>query len=1027
VRQYQQKLERLVQYGGSRNETSVRAAFQDLLRSWAVNENLELVPELAFKASGSKKIVIPDGTLKDAVRLSRGYWESKDESDTLEDEIQKKFAKGYPKDNIVFEDTQTAVLIQHGEIVMQASMDDDAQLNKLLELFFNFEPPELSEFKQAVELFKTDLPDLLEVLRQAIANAAGNKEFKIKREAFVQLCQNAMNPAFNEKDAGEMLIQHILTGEIFKSVFDNSQYFEENNIAKQLEHLSVTFYKGEVRRNVDTRTKTYYGAIKAAASQIADHHEKQKFLKVLYETFYRAYNPAGADKLGIFYTPNEIVRFMIEATDTLLERHFNKGLADKGVEILDPATGTGTFITEIIEYLPKNKLEHKYATELHCNELALLPYYIANLNIEATYAQKMGAYKEFQNIVLVDTLDNTGFGIKDAQGDLFTSLTEENLERIQRQNKRAIHVVIGNPPYRANQQNENDNNKNREYEIVDQRIKETYIAASTAQKTKAYDMYTRFLRWATDRLQDNGIVAFVSNNSFIDAKTLDGFRKIVCEEFNDIYVINMKGNANTSGETRQRQGGNVFNDLIKVGVAIYFLVKRKGQKGCKIHYIEVPDFWGAEEKKAYLKDNPLSSIEFEQIRPDAKYHWLGQTENDWDDFIPIATDDTKNSKRTVEENAIFKLYSLGVSTNRDEWVFDLDSDALGKKMRYFIDTFNNDQNKVLRVIDSIKSQIKSERENAIDALLDLSIKWSSGLKANLLKWQKLKYSRSQIVPYLERPYCLTRFYGSKSLSDRLTANHTEMFGSNLNSENVLIAFDVSDKPFSALASKYLVDLHFNGDSQCLPLYRYDNGNRLENITNFALNAFREHYKNKSISQEQIFHYVYAVLHHPAYREKYALNLRQEFPRIPYYDNFKAWADWGKKLLTLHLDFETAKPYNLKTLEAKPDTQNEEALERLLKAKLRADKDTGEIVLDGLTTLRGIPPEAWAYKLGNRSALEWILERYKESTPKDPTIRERFNTYRFRDYKDHVIDLLKRVCTVSLETMKIVQEMPRDTI
>lgn len=375
VRQYQQKLERIVQYGGSRNETSVRAAFQDLLRSWAVSENLELVPELAFKAVGSKKIVKPDGTLKDAVRLSRGYWESKDEADTLEDEIQKKFAKGYPKDNIVFEDTQTAVLIQHGEIVMQASMEDDAQLNKLLGLFFGFEPPELTEFKQAIELFRTDLPDLLEVLRQAIANASGNKEFKTKREAFIELCQTAMNPAFNQKDAGEMLIQHILTGEIFKSVFDNSQYFEENNIAKQLEYLSVTFYKAEVRRNVDTRTKTYYGAIKAAAAQIADHHEKQKFLKVLYETFYRAYNPAGADKLGIFYTPNEIVRFMIEATDTLLERHFNKGLADKGVEIVDPATGTGTFITEIIEYLPKNKLEQKYASELHCNELALLPYY----------------------------------------------------------------------------------------------------------------------------------------------------------------------------------------------------------------------------------------------------------------------------------------------------------------------------------------------------------------------------------------------------------------------------------------------------------------------------------------------------------------------------------------------------------------------------------------------------------------------------------------------------------------------------
>ncbi len=651
--------------------------------------------------------------------------------------------------------------------------------------------------------------------------------------------------------------------------------------------------------------------------------------------------------------------------------------------------------------------------------------YIANLNIEATYAQKMGAYKEFQNIVLVDTLDNTGFGIKDAQGDLFTSLTEENLERIQRQNKRAIHVVIGNPPYRANQQNENDNNKNREYEIVDKRIKETYIAASTAQKTKAYDMYSRFVRWATDRLQDNGIIAFVMNRSFIDSKTFDGFRKIAAEEFSHIYLVDLGGDVRANPKLSGTKN-NVFG--IQTGVAIAFLVRKPSKKSAAvIEYVRREEMETSLEKLDWLRSIKFENIEFEQIRPDAKYHWLGQTENDWSDFIPVATDEAKNSDRAVDQNAIFKLYSLGVSTNRDEWVFDLDLGILEKKMRYFIDTFNNDQNKVLHVIDSIKSQTKSERENAIDALLDLSIKWSSGLKANLLKWQKLKYSRSQIVPYLERPYCLTRFYGNKSLSDRLTSNHTEMFGSNLNSENLLIAFDVSDKPFSALASKYLVDLHFNGDSQCLPLYRYDNGNRLENITNFALNAFREHYKNKTISQEQIFHYVYAVLHHPAYREKYALNLRQEFPRIPYYDNFKTWADWGKKLLTLHLDFETAKPYKLEVITEKLDTENEEALERLLKAKLRADKDTNEIVLDGLTTLRGIPPEAWGYKLGNRSALEWILERYKESTPKDPTIKERFNTYRFRDYKDHVIDLLKRVCTVSVQTMKIIAEMPSDTI
>ena len=544
--------------------------------------------------------------------------------------------------------------------------------------------------------------------------------------------------------------------------------------------------------------------------------------------------------------------------------------------------------------------------------------------------------------------------------------------------------------------------------------KETYIAASTAQKTKAYDMYTRFLRWATDRLQDNGIVAFVSNNSFIDAKTLDGFRKIVCEEFNDIYVVNMKGNANTSGEMRQRQGGNVFNDQIKVGVAVYFLVKRKGQKDCKIHYTEVPDFWDAEQKKAYLKDNPLSRIEFEHIRPDAKYHWLGQTENDWSNFLPVANKDTKSAKSDVLENAIFRLYSLGVVTNRDEWVYDFELQKLEDEVKFLIKSYNKDV-----------SRIKSGEIQNVENDVNYQIKWTRAVKNDLRVGLKYSFDATKIRSALYRPFVTSYLYFDSQLNEM--RYQTPSIFPESDTENILIAFDVSDKPFSALASKYLVDLHFNGDSQCLPLYRFENGNRLENITDFALNAFRTHYKNNHISREQIFHYVYAVLHHPAYREKYALNLRQEFPRIPYYDNFKTWADWGKKLLTLHLEFETAKPYKLEVITEKPDTENQEALERLLKGKLKADKDANEIVLDGLTILRGIPNKAWDYKLGNRSALEWVLERYKETTPKDPTIKERFNTYRFRDYKDHVIDLLKRVCTVSLETMKIIQEMPAETI
>lgn len=494
VKQFQTRLEELVAYGGTRNESSVRAAFQHLLSDWAEThtDKLRLVPEVHLKSKG--KTVIPDGTLKDALQQSRGYWESKDEGDSLDAEIQKKFAKGYPRDNIIFEDTQTAVLFQNDREVVRVDMADADALTGLLKLFFNFEPPQVTEFRKAVEHFKEEMPHLLKVLRDAAEQAEENGDYRQERDHFIEIGRDAINPEFSAQDAREMLIQHILTGDLFTSVFGNAQYHQENNIAQQLQKLAATFYTGQVRRDVTARTGRYYGAIQAAAAQIADHHEKQRFLKALYENFYRAYNPAGAERLGIFYTPGEIVRFMIEATDTLLDRHFGKNLADKGVDILDPATGTGTFITELIDYLPKSKLEQKYREELHCNELALLPYYIANLNIEATYAQKMGRYEEFKNIVLVDTLDNTGFGISSAQESLFGGVSAENLERVKRQNARPVRVIIGNPPYRANQANENDNNKNREYKEIDRRIKETYVAASTAQKTKLYDMYSRFLR-----------------------------------------------------------------------------------------------------------------------------------------------------------------------------------------------------------------------------------------------------------------------------------------------------------------------------------------------------------------------------------------------------------------------------------------------------------------------------------------------------------------------------------------------------
>ncbi len=409
IQQYHAQVDKIIRYGGSRKETSVRKPFQDLLEAYARQKNLELIAELDYRTR-TGHTVYPDGTLKDALRQDWGYWESKDEADDLDQEIANKLAKGYPANNILFEDTQTAVLYQANEEVARVNFVDAAALDAVLSKFVSYESQEVREFREAIENFTRDIPALGEALRGLIHDQyQTNAVFQKASKDFLELCQEAINPSMEEADVREMIVQHVLTEDIFITVFDEPQFHRENIIAHELGDVVNTFYTGKVRRQIDSRIEGYTRVIKSRAAQIYNHQEKQKFLKVLYENFYKAYNPKAADRLGIVYTPNEIVRFMIEAADHLCFKHFGKTLGDEGVEILDPTTGTGTFITELIEYLPPQQLAHKYKHELHCNEVAILPYYIANLNIEYTYKQKTGQYEPFENILFVDTLDNMGF------------------------------------------------------------------------------------------------------------------------------------------------------------------------------------------------------------------------------------------------------------------------------------------------------------------------------------------------------------------------------------------------------------------------------------------------------------------------------------------------------------------------------------------------------------------------------------------------------------------------------------------
>ena len=691
IESYYEELRRLIEFGGSTNEQSTRRAFESCLTAYCLGhrETLLLVPELTT-VSG----VRPDGTVKDELRLARGYWEAKDAADNLDNEIQSKLDRGYPRDNIIFEDTQTAVLYQNGDVAMRVDMKRPGELHRLITQFLNHELPSIEEFRKALEQFKTDLPEVLSNLRDTIAHAeSGIIEFQNASADFLDLCRASIGPRVSEEDVREMLLQHILTKDIFLRVFAEEQFHRENDIAQQLDKLEQSFFTGNLRRQSIDRLRTYYGAIGRAADDIADYAEKQQFLKNIYEDFYQAYNPAAADRLGVVYTPNEVVDFMIRGTDDLLRKHFERGLADRNVQILDPATGTGTFVTNLIKFLPEDRLEHKYRYEIHANEVAILPYYIANLNIAYSYKERTGSYLDFPNLCFVDTLDNMGWEGQGATGggvvrqsafDL-GALSTDNWIRVQEQNEKRISVIIGNPPYNANQQNENDNNPNRPYREVDWRISQTYVNESAAQKTKQYDMYKRFIRWASDRLADDGIIAFVTNRSYLDARQDDGFRKTAVEEFTDIYVLDLSSdvrrNPKIAGTTH-----NVFG--IQTGVAIGFFVRDSSKLGaCDVHYASREDVELASDKLAFLRNAKLGDIGLEAIVPDKNSNWLDQTDTDFESLMPVANRQTKLAKTANEERAIFRLYSMGVVTNRDEWVYDFDRSALRKKVRAFVKSY----------------------------------------------------------------------------------------------------------------------------------------------------------------------------------------------------------------------------------------------------------------------------------------------------------------------------------------------------
>lgn len=1046
INQYYNQIHEL-QRVGVKNEMAIKQPFDTLLRQIVTPKHYVYATEVTIKNENGKNIR-PDGILMNKLRIHKGYVESKDTDDTINEEIDKKLYKdGYPKTNILFQNSIEAVLIQNGEEVQHIQMKDAESLESILKTFIDYKPKYIQKFDQALEKFKEDIPAIVDTLRNLIEEQNKTNENYVKsRDDFWKMCQKDINPEIKQEDIREMVIQHILTEDLFKSIFDESDFHHENNIARELEKLVNTFMNRTVRQNQLKELRHYYKTINTQASTVADHYEKQKFLKIVYENFYKVYNPKGADRLGVVYTPNEIVGFMIRSTDYLLERHFSRNLHDENVHILDPATGTGTFITDIIEYIPRQYLKKKYEKEIHANEIAILPYYVANLNIEFTYKQKMNVYAEFTNICFVDTLDNTTSLSWDrmskdqgVQTSLFGGVSSENVERIKKQNQQKISVVIGNPPYNANQANFNDFNKNRKYPFIDKRIKETFVKYSTAQKTKVYDMYARFYRWAMDRVNKNGMVSFITNRSFIDSRTFDGFRNCLATEFNYCYILDL------GGDIRANYGNKISNVFgIQTGVAIMFLIRKteSNENGCQIYYNnEIQDDWQKEEKLKWIETKQFQNIAFEHITPQ-KNNWISLADNDWEDLILTIDKRNKLTNKVKNPHVLYLKFSNGTVTNRDEWVYDFDKKNLLKKMKYFCDEYNSFVEKWKQFIKSGK--IKNLTSDKIMKISEefvnnkgTSIKWSSRLfRDKLIKDRSLEVNENHIRLVSYRPFVKKELYFDYIPID-IRGQLYDFFPTK-DFKNKIISFNGPNlKYWNSFAFQEVLDLgFFFGGSQCIPFqFQNNNGKTIDNITNWGLKQFQTHYSDENITKENIFHYTYGVFHNPAYRKKYELNLKREFPRLPFYEDFRQWTDWGKQLMDLHLGYKKEKPFDLKRtdiqIQPKIKGANQKKLFKndtvdrtkgKLKVKLKANKEKDIIKLDEQTSLSGIPSEAWEYKLGNRPALEWILNQYKEKKPRDKTIAEKFNTYRFTNYKEQVIELLKKVTTVSVETMKIIKQM-----
>ena len=1009
IREYFAELTELAQRG-FRHEGAVAPAFANILRAAARPFGWALTEQYARKATNGRTIRI-DGALLDDFNLAHGYWEAKDSDDDLDLEIRKKLATGYPQDNILFQAPQRMVVIQQGQRVWDSPIAAPDLLIEGLQTFFSYQPPAYARWQQAVEEFKTVVPALAESLLTLIAGERqNNRAFRQAFARFAALCRDAINPNIADAAVEEMLIQHLLTERIFRRVFDNPDFVARNVIAREIEQVvqALTgqhFSRGEFFRPLER----FYTAIETTAATIRDYAEKQGFLNTVYENFFQGFSVNVADTHGIVYTPQPIVEFMVRSVEAILDQEFDCSLADDGVHVLDPFVGTGNFMLRVMRHLQEigklSCLPDKYAGELHCNEVMLLPYYIAAMNIEHEYYELTEQYLPFEGICLVDTFELA----EDSQLSLFV---QENTQRVEHQKDQDITVIIGNPPYNAGQVNENDNNKNRTYETLDKRVRETYAKASNAtNKNALYDPYVKAIRWAADRIGEEGVVAFITNNSFIDGVAFDGMRKHLAEDFDTLYIVDLGGNARKGLAVSD---ANVFG--IRVGVSINLFVKKKGSTDARICYYRTDDLWDKKRKFNFLQERTHidTDIEWQIIRPDQRYIWLTEgIHAEFDTFLPMGSKEAK-ATRGEAVDVLFHTFSNGVQTNRDAWAYNFNRNALIENIRRMINFYNE---------QVFKWERRTDQDANIDEFVvydDQKIKWSSGLKQKLKGGQIAEFANAKIRPSLYRPFMKTNLFFDRILNQRVFMFPSIFPTAQTEEENQVIIV-----PSAGGRAKYWcfctniipnVAITSIDSSQCFPFYTYDEdgSNRRENITDWALAQFRRQYQDESISKWDIFHYVYGLLHHPQYRERYQANLKRDLPHIPFALDFWAFATAGARLANIHVDYEQMPAYPLNIVETpgKPLTWRVE--------KMRLSKDKQSVYYNEFLTLEGIPEKAFAYQLGNRSALEWVLDQYRVKVDKRSGI---VNDPNHTDDQQYIVQLIGKVIAVSVETVAIVEGLP----